>query len=713
MAIALRQSTASQEVPLGYFLDSLDGNTEETGLTIANTDIKLWKNGATTLANKNSGGATHISNGIYYAVLDATDTDTLGSLIIFVHVAGALAVRVECEVLSAVVYDSWIAGTDNLQVDLVQWLSTAPLALTAQRVNVNVGAMAADVVTAAAIAADALGASELAADAASEIATAVWASATRLLTAGTNIVLAKGVGVTGFNDLDAAGVRSAVGLAAANLDTQLTAIDDYVDTEVAAVKAVTDKLDTAMELDGAVYRFTTNALEQAPTDAGLSAQEVRDAMKLAPTAGVPAAGSIDLHLDDILEDTAVIGAAGAGLTAVPWNSAWDAEVQSEVQDAVEVNHLDHLLAVDYDPAVKPGVATALLNELIGNDAGVSQFTANALELAPTDGVAPTAEQIADAVWDEASTGHIDAGKAGQQLWTDVDAILIDTNELQTDNVPGLIAALNDLDAAAVNAEVDTALADIHLDHLLAVDYDPAVKPGVATALLNELIENDAGVSRYTANALEQAPTDGAAPTAGEIADAVWDEASTGHVDAGKAGAQLWTDIDAILVDTNELQTDLVNGGRLDLLIDAIKAKTDNLPADPADDSDIDAQLATIAGYVDTEVAAIKTVTDKLDTAMELDGAVYRFTTNALEQAPTAGSAPSAETIADTLLNRDLSLVADTNDRTPLNALRSLRNKVADVAGVLTVYKEDDTTTAWTAATTRDANANLLTAVDPA
>jgi VCBS repeat-containing protein len=37
------------------------------------------------------------------------------------------------------------------------------------------------------------------------------------------------------------------------------------------------------------------------------------------------------------------------------------------------------------------------------------------------------------------------------------AILADTNELQTDDVPGLIAALNDLSAAAVNAEVDAAL----------------------------------------------------------------------------------------------------------------------------------------------------------------------------------------------------------------------------------------------------------------
>jgi len=83
----------------------------------------------------------------------------------------------------------------------------------------------------------------------------------------------------------------------------------------------------------------------------------------------------------------ILTALGTGtwMTAVPWNAAWDAEVQSEVQDAIEVNHLDHLLAADYDPASKPGVSTALLNELIGSDAGVSQFTANALELAPSGG----------------------------------------------------------------------------------------------------------------------------------------------------------------------------------------------------------------------------------------------------------------------------------------------------------------------------------------
>jgi len=45
-----------------------------------------------------------------------------------------------------------------------------------------------------------------------------------------------------------------------------------------------------------------------------------------------------------------------------------------------------------------------------------------------------------------------------------------------------------------------------------------------------------------------------------------------------------------------------------------------------------AQLTTVEGKIDT----IDTIADKLDTTVELDGAVYRFTTNALEQAPSGG-----------------------------------------------------------------------------
>lgn len=125
MTIYLRQSTASQEVLLGPFVDDTDGKTAETGLTIANTDIKIWKNGGTTESDKNSGGATHVASGRYYAVLDATDTNTIGPLEINVHVSGALPVRRECCVLDEAVYD-------------VLFGTTAPSTLTAAGVNAEV-----------------------------------------------------------------------------------------------------------------------------------------------------------------------------------------------------------------------------------------------------------------------------------------------------------------------------------------------------------------------------------------------------------------------------------------------------------------------------------------------------------------------------------------------------------------------------------------------
>lgn len=87
---------------------------------------------------------------------------------------------------------------------------------------------------------DVLTDASMAADTATAVATAVWNFATRILTAGTNIALAKGTGVTGFTDLSVADVRTAVGLASANLDTQLTTIDNFLDTEMAAVLAAVD-----------------------------------------------------------------------------------------------------------------------------------------------------------------------------------------------------------------------------------------------------------------------------------------------------------------------------------------------------------------------------------------------------------------------------------------------------------------------------------------
>lgn len=61
---------------------------------------------------------------------------------------------------------------------------------------------------------------------------------------------------------------------------------------------------------------------------------------------------------------------------------------------------------------------------------------------------------------------------------------------------------------------------------------------------------------------------------------------------GMAAADLDTQLDAIVADTNELQTDWANGGRLDVLIDAIKAATDLLNSAQAEPTGVPAANET-------------------------------------------------------------------------------------------------------------------------
>jgi hypothetical protein len=133
-------------------------------------------------------------------------------------------------------------------------------------------------------------------------------------------------------------------------------------------------------------------------------------------------------------------------------------------------------------------------------------------------------------------------------------------------------------------------------------------------------------------------------------------------------------------------------------IAAIEAQTDDIGAAGAGLTALAsaADLATLAGYVDTEIAAIKAKTDNLPASPAATGDI-----------------PTAVQNADALLNRDMSAVSDTNARSPLNALRFIRNKWDVAAGTLTVKKEDDSTTAWTASVSTDAGAEPVIGNDPA
>ena len=119
----LRQSTAAT-VQIGPFLDSTNGSTPETALTLAPADVLLAKNGAALAAKSSATTSAHDDDGWYACLLDTTDTGTLGRLNLSVQEAGALPVWHNYAVVTANVYDS-LFSTDKLQVDAVEIDSTA------------------------------------------------------------------------------------------------------------------------------------------------------------------------------------------------------------------------------------------------------------------------------------------------------------------------------------------------------------------------------------------------------------------------------------------------------------------------------------------------------------------------------------------------------------------------------------------------------------
>lgn len=106
----LRQSTAVT-VPYGPFVDSTDGVTPETALTIQKAHVRLKKNGgdmAAASADQGSAdaGAPHDEIGVYDGSLNTTDTGTLGRLRLDIQKSGAAPWFSDFLVITAAEWDA-------------------------------------------------------------------------------------------------------------------------------------------------------------------------------------------------------------------------------------------------------------------------------------------------------------------------------------------------------------------------------------------------------------------------------------------------------------------------------------------------------------------------------------------------------------------------------------------------------------------------------
>jgi len=108
--IYLKQSTAI-DIKIGPFLDDTDQRTAETALTITQSEVRIAKNDAAWAQKNEATSLSHEENGWYECKLDATDTNTLGQLIVAIHEPGALPVHRVFQIVPSAVFDSLINGT--------------------------------------------------------------------------------------------------------------------------------------------------------------------------------------------------------------------------------------------------------------------------------------------------------------------------------------------------------------------------------------------------------------------------------------------------------------------------------------------------------------------------------------------------------------------------------------------------------------------------
>lgn len=114
----LKEYTATA-ILIGPFLDETDGTTAEDAIAASDMDLDIYKHSDShplsqvAVANEPS----HIANGYYSLVLEASEVDTLGRLTVTADGVGALPVWHEYQVIASEVYNAF-HGTDYLHVDV-------------------------------------------------------------------------------------------------------------------------------------------------------------------------------------------------------------------------------------------------------------------------------------------------------------------------------------------------------------------------------------------------------------------------------------------------------------------------------------------------------------------------------------------------------------------------------------------------------------------
>jgi hypothetical protein len=347
----------------------------------------------------------------------------------------------------------------------------------------SVGSIAAGGIVATSIAADALTASKFASDVGAEIAAAVR---TELATELARVDAAVSTRAS----------QASVDTVGANVDAILVDTGTDIPATIATAQGTLDKLDDTLEDDGGVFRFTTNALEQAPTGGGGGTADwtADERTAIRTILGVPASGTTPAAptagaLKTIDDE---VGALQTSVDALPTAAENATAVRTElgtelgrIDVAVSTREASGAAATAAAP-LATSAALATVAGYVDTEIGTLQTTATAIK-AKTDnlpaapaatGDIPSAATVAGAVRTELAVelARVDVASstlATAAALTAVDG-KVDTVDANLDAVKGKTDGLTFTTAGVVDANV-RRVNDVTIDGTGAVgdEWGPA------------------------------------------------------------------------------------------------------------------------------------------------------------------------------------------------------------------------------------------------
>jgi hypothetical protein len=401
----LKQSSTAQ--PLVFLMvDSADHLSPKTGLS---PTVTLSKNGGTFASP--AGAVSEIGSGWYKCAGNATDTGTLGPLILHATATGADPVDVLYEVVAFDPQSATNLGLTNLDAAVSSRSTYAGGAVASVTGNVggnvtgSVGSVTGNV-----------------------------GGISGVTLPGTVPSLAQITGALPTDSTIAADVQT--GLTAQGYTSTRAG---YLDTLNGLVQAVWDKATSALTTVGSIGKLIVTNL-----DAAISSRLASGNVTVGGYASGQDPATLVLDVVASGHNTAnTVGAKinSAGSAGDPWSTALPGSYASGTAGNIVGNRLDaavssRLAASSYTAPDNASIAAAV-NDLVSLLArtdpttvltaiktvtdklatminGTPAFTSAALANAPS-GSAPTASQVAAAVWDLATSGHTTTGTFGAAM----------------------------------------------------------------------------------------------------------------------------------------------------------------------------------------------------------------------------------------------------------------------------------------------------------